>query len=151
MIRRALAAPALAATLCGGLVACATTDPDAPVTRRSAEPPLPPAVVTALPGADQLPASPDLPTPVRRPGPAKDLFVGRPVSALEDLIGRPALVRREGSTEFRRYDVNEDCRAYVLALPGGGTVLSLETGAAIQGLPDPAFEDCTATEAFVGS
>lgn len=147
MTRRALPALALAATL----AACATTDPDAPVTRRNAERALPPNVVAAVPEADRPVEAPALPRLVRRPGPAADVFVGRPVTALEELIGLPALVRREGSTEFRRYDITEDCRAYVLALPEGGTVLSLETGAAIQGMPDPAFEDCTATEDFVGS
>ena len=150
MIRRALAASALAATLAAPLGACTTTGPAAPVTR-GAEAPLPATTVAAVPGADRPPASPDLPRLVRRPGPAKDAFVGRPVGALEELIGPPALVRREGGTEFRRYDVTEDCRAFVVALPDGGTVLSLETGAAIQGLPEPAFEDCTATERFVGS
>ena len=147
MIHRALALAAGAATL----AACTTTNPEAPVTRRADEVVIPAPSVAAVPGADALPEAPALPDLVRVPGPAKDAFLGRPVSDIEALLGRPALVRREGGTEFRRYDVSADCRAYVVALPNGGTVLSVETGAPIQGMPPPRFEDCTARETYVGS
>lgn len=143
---RALAALALAASL--PLTGCATTDAPAPVSRRDMEAvPVPEA---PLPTRETLPAPPPLPQVVRVPGPSPDRFLGAPVADLEAVTGPPALVRREGSTEFRRYDLTTDCRAYVVALPDGGTVLSLETGASVQGLPAPAFEDCTAREGFVG-
>ena len=106
--------------------------------------------VPALPDRASLPSAPPLPVKVIVPGPAAAQFVGGPLSAIEGVLGAPALVRSEGTTEFRRYDLG-DCRAYVLALPQGGTVLSVETGASVQGAPEPRFEDCTATERFVGS
>ena len=138
----ALAGCLLAATL----AACATPRAEAP-TRL----PDPVAVPAPADTAPDLPDAPALPEMVLIPGPAAESFVGQPVADIETLIGAPALVRREGNAEFRRYDVRDDCRAYVVALPGGGTILSVETGGAVQGAPAPAFEDCTAREDFAGS
>ena len=134
---RVIAVPALAAT---ALAACSTTtapEPLAPVTTRSAAPAAP---VMAAPVR-----------PVRVPGPSPDTFIGRPVDALEALLGEPDLVRREGANEFRRYDVSDSCRAYAVVMPAGGNVASLTTGHAVQGVEAPAFEDCTAREVVTGA
>ena len=138
MTRLALAALALAATLAG----CATPPREAPGALVLPAPPLPEEAA--------LPAAPALPRVVVVPGPPAATFVGAPLAQIEALLGAPALVRREGAAEYRRYDVRADCRAMVLALPDGGTVLSVDTGPAVQGAPKPTFEDCTATEGFVG-
>ena len=152
---RAIAGCVLAASLTMSLAACATPGPDAPVTRRTDDPAVLPAPdaspLPAPPEGAGLPPAPALPEVVIVPGPPADDFVGAPLADLEAVIGTPALVRAEGTMEFRRYDLGPDCRAFVLALPDGGTVLSIDTGAAAQGDPAPAFEDCTAREAFAGS
>jgi hypothetical protein len=76
-------------------------------------------------------------------GPSPSQFLGRNVSALEAALGRPALVRREGANEFRRYD-RRDCRVFAVVTPAGGTVSSLSTGPVTQGDAAPSFEACTA-------
>lgn len=146
---RALTIAGFAATL----AACATPGTDAPASGGGPKEPTAAVSVPVAPEAlaTPAPASPALPQVATIPGPAKEGFIGRPVADLEELLGAPALVRREGATEFRRYDISVDCRAYVVARPGGGMVLSVETGAALQGAPKPRFEDCTAREAFIGS
>jgi hypothetical protein len=125
----ALAALVLAASLAG----CASAPPKPDLTTAEAAGNAPTAPAAPLP-------------PVIVPGPSPDTFVGEPVAALEALLGEPALVRGEGLNEFRRYDVTEDCRAYAVVVPAGGTVESLTTGASVAGAPAPRFEDCTARE-----
>ena len=151
---RALAALALAASL----AACQAVGTDAPVSRRDAPPaqrglPLPQdedpiaAILTAEAEAAEAAGTAVLAVPVRPTvvrGPAASTFLGRPVADLEALTGAPALTRREGKGEFRRYDLERGCRAFAVVSPPGGAVVTLETGAAIQGQPAPAFEDCTA-------
>ena len=146
MTTRAIAACLLAASLAAGLTACATPlpEPREPVV-------MPDPVATRPPAAPLLPEAPALPQVVLIPGPSPESFVGQPVADIEAVIGLPDLVRREGGAEFRRYDLTEDCRAYVVALPEGGTVLSVDTGARVQGMRAPAFEDCTARQGFAGS
>lgn len=147
MNARAIAACLAAATLTATVAGCATPRPEAPgevVT-------MPDPARTRAPAAPLVPEAPALPRVVLIPGPSAESFVGQPVADIEAVIGLPSLVRREGSAEFRRYDVGEDCRAYVVALPEGGTVLSVDTGARVQGLRAPSFEDCTAREGFAGS
>ncbi|MBB4659977.1 hypothetical protein [Parvularcula dongshanensis] len=121
---RALAASALLATL----AACATGGSEAPIPTPNA------AAPTTAPPAPPL---------VMR-GPSADSFLGRPVADLEAVLGEPALTRSEGRSEFRRYDVGADCRAYAVVTPPGGAVASLTTGPATRGEDAPAFEDCTA-------
>lgn len=84
------------------------------------------------------------------PGPAAEMFLGRPVTVLEQVTGAPALIRREGPNEFRRYDLG-DCRAYAVIASEAGTVTTLSTGPAVAGDPVPAFTACTAGRGRVGS
>ena len=77
------------------------------------------------------------------PGPKAERFLGQPVARLEAVVGAPALVRREGANEFRRYDLG-DCRAMAIVMPAGGTVRERTTMASIAGVPAPPFERCTA-------
>jgi hypothetical protein len=74
-------------------------------------------------------------------GPPASAFIGKPVAALDRALGAPALVRKEGSNEWRRYDLG-DCRAYAVVVPAGGNVTSLSTGPSVAGAPVPRFETC---------
>lgn len=78
-----------------------------------------------------------------KPGPDATVFIGRDVSLLERLVGAPALVRREGPNEFRRYDLKR-CRIYAIVAPAGGDVASLRTGGLNAGGTAPSFSTCTA-------
>lgn len=78
-----------------------------------------------------------------RPGPPAENFIGRDVDRLEDVVGRPALVRREGLNEFRRYDL-ERCRIFAIVTPAGGMVQTLTTGPTTSGEVPPSFPSCTA-------
>lgn len=81
-------------------------------------------------------------TRTRLPGPAAEIFVGQPVSRLEAVVGPPALVRREGANDFRRYDL-ENCRVYAVTAPAGGRVQTVSTGALVAGQAAPTFSSCT--------
>ncbi|WOI53548.1 hypothetical protein [Parvularcula sp. LCG005] len=116
------------------LVACQTTPPApseaaAPVEAEDTDP------IAALIGS--------VPANQKVAGPKADAFIGSPVAKLEGVTGAPALVRREGQNEFRRYDLGS-CRAYAVVVPAGGTVVGLTTGPAATDMKTMAFEDCTA-------
>ncbi|MEM9987927.1 MAG: hypothetical protein AAF723_00290 [Pseudomonadota bacterium] len=76
-------------------------------------------------------------------GPAPSRFIDQSVTALEEVTGPPALVRREGANEFRRYD-KDACRIYAIVMPAGGKVAKLSTGPALAGAETRSFEQCTA-------
>ncbi|GGY51654.1 hypothetical protein [Parvularcula lutaonensis] len=78
-----------------------------------------------------------------RPGPDASTFIGREVAQLEALVGRPALIRREGLNEFRRYDLPR-CRVIAIVAPAGGMVQTLTTGPLVSGDAPPSFPSCTA-------
>jgi len=75
-------------------------------------------------------------------GPAAGQFIGRPAALLDQALGAPDLVRREGTTEFRRYDI-ADCRAYAI-VGEDGAVSAISTGPAVVGAPAPDFSSCAA-------
>ncbi|MCQ8184074.1 hypothetical protein [Parvularcula maris] len=76
-------------------------------------------------------------------GPAAETFIGAPVGTLEAALGSPALTRREGANEFRRYDL-EDCRVYAVVAPAGGNVQTVSAGPLVAGKAAPDFRVCTA-------
>lgn len=80
--------------------------------------------------------------PAAAAGPEPSQYLGRSVAALETLLGQPALVRREGPNEFRRYDL-ADCRVYAVVAPAGGSVRTLSTGPLTSGEAAPGFSRCT--------
>ncbi|MEM6649628.1 MAG: hypothetical protein AAF603_05195 [Pseudomonadota bacterium] len=82
-------------------------------------------------------------SPTSIPGPAPSLFIGKSIAALEEVTGSPALTRREGPNEFRRYD-KDACRIYAIVMPAGGKVARLSTGPALAGAETRSFEQCTA-------
>lgn len=74
-------------------------------------------------------------------------FIDRPPADLEGLLGRPALVRREGAGEFRRYDT-QNCRLYAVVFPDEGgqpVVKNLSVGPLISGAVAPEFARCFVT------
>lgn len=74
-------------------------------------------------------------------GPSEEVFLGQPVRKLEAAIGQAALIRKEGNTEFRRYDLG-DCRAYAV-ITSKGTVKSITTGPARMGASPQPFSYCS--------
>lgn len=123
------------------MAACATAPEEAPVAAEA------PAAAEREDRLGDLIASLPAGAPA---GPEADSFVGEPISALEDLLGAPALVRQEGAYEFRRYDLGE-CRAYAVVQRRPGTILKVSTGPAVAGNAAPAFPDCTAGLTSVGT
>jgi hypothetical protein len=76
------------------------------------------------------------------PGPPAGNFLDQNISLLERRIGSPALVRREGVNEFRRYDL-ERCRIYAIVSPAGGNVQTLRSGPVVTGATPLPFRTCT--------
>lgn len=73
-------------------------------------------------------------------------FEGRDGAALDALLGEPALVRREGEGEFRRYMLDE-CALLVILYPddnGERRVARLDAGALVSGAARPDLERCLA-------
>lgn len=87
---------------------------------------------------EEIAAEPALP-----PGPDPAVFVGGEVARLDLILGEPALTRREGPNEFRRYDL-DDCRIFAIVAPAGGLVQTVSTGPLVSGEDAPAFQRCTA-------
>lgn len=85
------------------------------------------------------------------PGPAAPTFLradvlGRDAAALDSLLGAPALVRREGAGEFRRYAL-ADCALIVILYPdesGARASRHLEAAATRAGAPKPDLDACLA-------
>jgi hypothetical protein len=120
-----------------GLGGCAVT------SERAADPAAPTETAARYPKGDpigkllrELPAEGPA-------GPSPQSFVGRPVANLDAFLGAPALKRREGTNEFRRYNLDR-CRAYAIVVPAGGNVTAISTGPLRLGDPAPTFEQCTA-------
>ncbi|MBB5517635.1 hypothetical protein [Amphiplicatus metriothermophilus] len=86
-----------------------------------------------------------------KPGPAAPVFLrgdvlGRDAAALDALLGAPALVRREGAGEFRRYAL-ADCALIVILYPdesGAPAARHLEAAAVRAGAARPDLDDCLA-------
>lgn len=89
--------------------------------------------------------------PGRAPVAAKPAFVrsdliGREAKALDDLLGAPGLVRREGEGEFRRYALS-GCALIVILYPndkGKRAAAHLDSAAMRSGDPKPDLDACLA-------
>jgi len=97
------------------------------------------------------PTAPE-PTPVIAPtAPAAPAFLtedvlGRTAGEIDARLGAPALVRREGAGEFRRYDLAR-CALIVLIYPdteGRAVAEHAEAGALATDARAPSLEDCLA-------
>ncbi len=91
------------------------------------------------------------PPPAAEKAPDKPAFrlvdiAGRDAKALDKLLGAPALTRKEGVGEFRRYAF-ESCALIVILYPdekGALTAKTVEAAAKISGEPKPDLGLCLA-------
>lgn len=73
-------------------------------------------------------------------------LMGREAKALDDLLGAPGLVRREGEGEFRRYALS-GCALIVILYPndrGKRAAAHLDSAAMRSGDPKPDLDACLA-------
>ena len=107
--------------VCHALTACATNGPSTPNVS-----PMPPESSAA-------------------PIYSRSDLEGASADALDSLLGDPALTRREGIGEFRRYDL-KDCSLIVILLPDGDgdRVARLDASAKRSGDPSPDLDACLA-------
>ena len=99
-------------------------------------------------GADVKPAAgaPSLPAAPSKPMFLQADLMGRDAKALDDLLGAPALVRREGEGEFRRYGL-ADCALIVILYPdkaGKRAAAHLDSAATRSGEAKPDLDMCLA-------
>ena len=99
-------------------------------------------------GADVKPAAnaPSLPAAPANPMFVQSDLMGRDAKALDDLLGAPALVRREGEGEFRRYGL-ADCALIVILYPdeaGKRAASHLDSAATRSGEETPDLDKCLA-------
>lgn len=97
------------------------------------EPP-PPVAVEAAPAEPAAPAY--LVSDIMGAGPR----------AIDDLLGAPALTRKEGAGEYRRYALSE-CMLIIILYPdetGSPRAAHVEATALSSGREKPALEDCLA-------
>ena len=88
------------------------------------------------------------PTPVTPPAASYDVndILGADKAAIDALLGAPALTRREGEGEFRRYTLNA-CELIVVLYPdetGVGRAAHLDTAARSSGVAKPDLNACLA-------
>lgn len=112
-----------------------------------------PAAMAILAGCASTGAGvkPAASAPVLPAAPAKPMFLqadimGRDAKALDDLLGAPALIRREGEGEFRRYAL-ADCALIVILYPdetGKSAAAHLDSAAMRSGEPKPDLDQCLA-------
>ena len=124
-------------TISAWLAGCASTGENAPQVTAQPAPAdeIAEAIMTPPEGSPQLPEI------------TREEFLGQPPGNLEILLGAPALTRREGPGEFRRYDT-ATCRVYAVVFPGEGgrpVIRSLSVGALTAGYPAPEFASCFVT------
>jgi len=87
----------------------------------------------------------------RAPAPSKPVFtqadfIGLGAEALDERLGKPALVRREGAGEFRRYAL-ADCALIVILYPndqGSVAAAHLDAAAKSSGEEKPDLDRCLA-------
>ena len=89
------------------------------------------------------------PTPQQNKAPAYKTtdVLGANVSTLDALFGAPALTRREGEGEFRRYSLSS-CELLVVLTPGTDgveRVVHLDAAARQSGQEKPTAENCLAS------
>lgn len=92
------------------------------------------------------PADIAAPSPPADPVYQTDDILGAPPGALDALLGAPALVRREGKGEYRRYQLRE-CALIVLLYPdevGAVRAAHLDASALASGAAKPDLEACLA-------
>jgi len=85
------------------------------------------------------------PTPLRAAINPNDIL-GKPPAAVDRLLGPPALTRREGPGEFRRYSLGE-CALLVIIYPndrGEPRVAHLDAAAKSSSAAKPSVEECLA-------
>ncbi|MEE2690330.1 MAG: hypothetical protein VX640_02205 [Pseudomonadota bacterium] len=81
-----------------------------------------------------------------KPAFVKSELMGRDARALDELLGAPALVRREGEGEFRRYAL-ADCALIVILYPnenGARAAAYLDSAATRSNEPKPNLDACLA-------
>ncbi len=91
-------------------------------------------------------AAPALPAAPAKPAFVRSDLMGRDAKGLDDLLGAPALVRREGEGEFRRYGL-ADCALIVILYPdqsGKRAAAHLDSAAIRSGEPKPDLDQCLA-------
>ena len=116
-----LLAPAKLALCLIALSSCATSNSGVPVTNTDAE--------EAIRGFK------------------RDEIFGKTAATLDNLLGAPALVRREGDGEFRRYSLAK-CGLIVILYPEGGRepkVTHLDATARNSSEPKPDVDSCLAS------
>lgn len=95
------------------------------------------------PGPETQAGAPGAPSrPAIDPG---DLM-GQSPATLDEILGKPALTRREGPGEYRRYAL-EACALIIILYPdeqGQSRVAHLDAAALRSGEENPAVEDCLA-------
>lgn len=119
-----------------GLAACATS-PE-PVLEEAPQALETPSVIEAPAEATPVPTAPAF---------AESDFLDKAPGELDALLGDPALIRTEGSGQFRRYDTST-CRIYAVVTQGKGgraRVASISAGPLVAGDPAPSFGSCFVT------
>lgn len=94
---------------------------------------------------------PETPAPEAPPAPSGPVYLlqdilGARASAIDELLGPPALVRREGEGEFRRYGLI-NCSLIVILYPddnGAPTAAHVEAAALTAGADKPDPAECLA-------
>lgn len=84
------------------------------------------------------------PTAPARPAIDPGEILGKTPAAVDQLLGPPALTRREGRGEFRRYSLG-DCALLVMVYPDGEgdpRVTHLDAAATSSGAEKPSVERC---------
>lgn len=99
-------------------------------------------------GADVKPeaSAPSLPAAPAKPVFLQTDLMGRDAKALDDLLGAPALIRREGEGEFRRYAL-ADCALIIILYPdetGKSAAAHLDSAATRSGEAKPDLDQCLA-------